>query len=161
MLFRSVEIARFAFDDFPVAGVRRALEENGLECVLCSALTGRTSLADPGTNTAALDFLKQGIRTAAALGAKLFVGPFCSPVGYLTGRRRTQDEWSRVIEGLRALGPVLDDAGVTMAVEPLNRFETFLLNTAGDAHELAAAVATPTRRHSARHIPCQHRGEVD
>jgi D-psicose/D-tagatose/L-ribulose 3-epimerase len=114
--FDGVEIARFAFDDFPVADVRRALEQNGLECIMCSALTGRTSLADPDTHTAALDFLKRGIRTAADLGAKLLVGPFCSPVGYLTGRRRTQDEWRRVIDGLRELTPVLEDAGVTMAI---------------------------------------------
>ena len=141
--FDGVEIARFAFDDFPVIDVRRALEENGLQCVMCSALTGRTSLADADTHAAALHFLKQGIRTAADLGAKLFVGPFCSPVGYLTGRRRTQDEWGRVIDGLRTLTPILEDADVTMAVEPLNRFETFFLNTAHDARELADAVSHP------------------
>jgi D-psicose/D-tagatose/L-ribulose 3-epimerase len=141
--FDGVEIARFAFHDFPVTDIRRALEENGLECIMCSALTGKTSLADPDTHTAALDFLKQGIRAAADLGAKLFVGPFCSPVGYLTGRRRTQDEWSRVTDGLRELGPVLEDAGVTMAVEPLNRFETFFLNTAHDARQLADTVSHP------------------
>lgn len=141
--FDGVEIARFAFDGFPLADVRRALEENDLECVLCSALTGRTSLADPDTQAAALDFLKQGIHTAAGLGAKMFVGPFCSPIGYLPGRRRTPDEWRRAIDGLRTLGPVLADAGVTLAVEPLNRFETFFLNTADDARRLADAVANP------------------
>jgi D-psicose/D-tagatose/L-ribulose 3-epimerase len=141
--FDGVEIARFAFDDFPVTDIRRAVERNGLECILCSALTSKTSLADPDTYATAVDFLKQGIRTAADLGAGKFVGPFCSPVGYLTGRRRTQDEWNRVIGGLHALAPVLEDAGVTMAVEPLNRFETFFLNTADDARELADAVSQP------------------
>jgi D-psicose/D-tagatose/L-ribulose 3-epimerase len=141
--FDGVEIARFAFEDFPVTDVRRAVERNGLECILCSALTGKTSLADPDTYATAVDFLQQGIRTAADLGARMLVGPFCSPVGYLTGRRRTQDEWNRVIGGLHALAPVLEDAGVTMAVEPLNRFETFFLNTADDARELADAVSQP------------------
>ena len=35
-----------------------------------------------------------------------------------------------------ALDSALDDAGVTLAVEPLNRFETYYLNTAADAVKL-------------------------
>lgn len=145
MGFDGVEIARFSFDGFPAAEIRKAVERNGLECTFCSALTGHTSLiADtPGGRREAQDFLTQGIQTAAELGASVFVGPFCSPVGYLPGRRRTNDEWKRAVDGLQYLGDILARYKVTLAVEPLNRFETYFLNTADDAVRLCEEVKHP------------------
>ena len=142
MGFDGVELARFSFDDCPTAPIRRALEENALECTFCTALTGRLSLANEQA-PAALTFLRDAIHWAAEVGAKTVAGPFCSAVGYLPGRRRTEDEWQRAIEGLRSLTPVLEETGVALAVEPLNRFETFFLNTGADAAALCDAVNHP------------------
>jgi D-psicose/D-tagatose/L-ribulose 3-epimerase len=44
------------------------------------------------------------------------------------------------VEGLQSLGDTLANHGVTMAVEPLNRFETFALNTSEDAVSLCDAI---------------------
>jgi D-psicose/D-tagatose/L-ribulose 3-epimerase len=133
--FDGVEIARFSFDGFPAAKIRQALADEGLGCTMCSALTGSLSLVTEDGNLRAqtLDFLRQGIETAAELGASIFMGPFCTAVGYLPGRRRTQDEWTRAVESFRALGPALDACQVTLAHEPLNRFEAYFNNTAEDA----------------------------
>lgn len=140
--FDGVEIARFEFESFPVAAARRAAEAAGLKTVFCSALTGDLSIIsdDAAVRTRALAFVRRGIEVAAELGADTFVGPYCSPVGYLPGRRRTEDEWKRAVEGLQSLGPVLDANGVTLAVEPLNRFETYFLNTTADAVALCQEV---------------------
>ena len=139
--FDGVEIARFDFGGFPAAQIRRALEQNQLECTFCTALTGQLSLA--GNDGKALAHLKDAIHCAADIGAKVLAGPFCSAVGYLPGRRRTDDEWKRVIDGFRALIPALEETRVTLAIEPLNRFETFFLNTAADAKLLCDAVDHP------------------
>lgn len=139
--FDGVEIARFGFSGCPTAPIRRALESNGLECTVCTALTGDLSMA--ANDGRAVAFLRDAIAWAAELGANMVVGPFCSAVGYLPGRRRTSDEWQRCIENLQSLGPALDDAAVTLAVEPLNRFETFFLNTCEDARKLCDAVNHP------------------
>ena len=139
--FDGVEIARFNFENFPSAEIRRALEQNQLECTFCTALTGQLSLAS--NDGKALALLRDAIRCAADIGASVLAGPFCSAVGYLPGRRRTSDEWKRAIEGLRALIPALEESGVTLAVEPLNRFETFFLNTAADARDLCSAIGHP------------------
>ncbi|MFN3325108.1 MAG: sugar phosphate isomerase/epimerase family protein [Bryobacteraceae bacterium] len=142
--FDGIEIARFSFDGFPAAEVRRKLDETGLEPVLCSALTGQLNLVspDPAVRARTRDFLAQGIRTAGSIGARRFVGPFVAPVGYLPGHRRTEQEWEFAVEGLCSLVPVLEEHGVTMAVEPLNRFETYCLNTAADAAALCDAVGS-------------------
>ncbi|MGC8795173.1 MAG: sugar phosphate isomerase/epimerase family protein, partial [Bryobacteraceae bacterium] len=53
------------------------------------------------------------------------------------------DEWRWAVEGYRELGPVLDAHGVTLAIEPLNRFETYFLNTVADAIALVDEVGHP------------------
>ena len=118
MGFDGIEIARFAFDDFPAAQVRSAAADEGLECTFCSALTGSTSLVsdDPAVRQAARDHVTRAIETAAELGAKVLMGPYCAPVGLLTGRRRNEDEWKRAVEGLQSLGGTLDACDVTLAV---------------------------------------------
>jgi D-psicose/D-tagatose/L-ribulose 3-epimerase len=140
--FDGIEVARFEFETFPAAEVRKAAESAGLETIFCSALTGDLSLVsdDADNRKRAFEFVKRGIEVAAEIGADTFVGPYCAPVGYLPGRRRTEDEWKRAVEGLSALGPVLDANGVTLAVEPLNRFETYFLNTSDDAVRLCDEV---------------------
>lgn len=141
--FDGIEIARFDFPGFPGARIRRAVLDEGLECTFCSALTGRMSLIsdEPVIRQEARDFLARGIEVTAELGASVFIGPFCAPVGQLVGRRRTADEWKRAVEGLRWLQEPLDSCGVTLALEPLNRFETFFLNTAGDTAALCDEAA--------------------
>lgn len=143
--FDGIEIARFDFDGFPAAQVRRAVENAGLECTFCSALTGSMSLVsdDPTIRTQTRDFLVRGIEVAGELGSPVFVGPFVAPVGQLLGRRRTEDEWKRAVEGLSTLRDVLARTHVALGLEPLNRFETYFLNTAADAVRLSDAVGDP------------------
>lgn len=142
MGFDGIEVARFNFDRYPGPAIRRAIEANQLEAIACSALTGKMCMWGDDA-PAALEFLKDAIRWAASIGAKTLVGPFCSAVGYLPGRRRTETEWQRAVENVRKLSPVLAEYDVTLGIEPLNRFETFFLNTAADARDLCDAVGDP------------------
>ena len=143
--FDGVEIARFDFNGFPAADLRRKCETLGLQTILCSALTGDASIItdDSSMRNRSLGFLRDGIQVASEMGADTFVGPFLSAVGLKPGRRRTNDEWKRGIEGLQSLGPTLSSHRVTLAVEPLNRFETYSLNIAADAADLSEAVGHP------------------
>jgi D-psicose/D-tagatose/L-ribulose 3-epimerase len=142
--FDAVEIARFDFRDFPATDVRRGIENAGLDCVFCSALTGELSLIneDDAVRRRAREFVLEGIQRTAEIGSKIFVGPFCSPVGYLTGWRRTEDEWKRCVDELRELIPTLEQYDVVMAIEPLNRFETYFLNTIFDACRICQEVGS-------------------
>ena len=82
-------------------------------------------------------------KLVADAGAKLVVGPLYSPVGYLPGRRRTEEEWKNAVDGYQQLGPVLAANGVEVGIEPLNRFETYFLNTTADAVKLCAEIGHP------------------
>jgi D-psicose/D-tagatose/L-ribulose 3-epimerase len=140
--FDGVEVATFSFDNFPAQRIARAARDSGLECTLCSALTGSLSLVgeDPAQ---ARDFIRRGIEAAAEMGTDIFVGPFCAPVGQLLGRRRTVEEWKRAVDGLSSVSADLESARVTLAIEPLNRFETYFLNTISDGADLCRQIGSP------------------
>ena len=160
--FDGAEVPLFRPRDFPATQIRRGFEAEHLACIASSVLTGDLSLIsdDVSVRRRTVHHLEEVIRAAAEAGATLVAGPLYSPVGLLVGRRRTDDEWHRAIEGLQALGPTLASCGVTLAIEPLNRFETYFLNTAADACALCDAVGDAESRRAARHVPRQHRREA-
>ncbi|MBD2016842.1 sugar phosphate isomerase/epimerase [Microcoleus sp. FACHB-53] len=140
-----VEIARFDYNDFPATKIRRELERTGLECTMCFGLSGEYSLIDDDSSVRqkTLSFLRQLVQIAAELGATTLAGVFWSPVGYLCGRRRSDEEWQYAIEGLQLLGDTLAQCEIMLALEPVNRFENYFLNTAADAVALCEAVNHP------------------
>ncbi|MEO8179918.1 MAG: sugar phosphate isomerase/epimerase family protein [Deltaproteobacteria bacterium] len=143
--FDGVEIPIAQPATFQTAEVRRALEANGLECTVCSVILAEYNLvsADRDVRRRTLTHIEDVVKVAADLGATLVDGPLYAPVGYLPGRRRTSDEWQRAIEGYQTLTATLVANRVTVAIEPLNRFETYFLNTAADAVALCDAVNHP------------------
>ncbi len=143
--FDGVEVPLFRPADFALADIRKGLEQNGLECTICSVIPGGLSIIsdDAAVRQKARTHMEDCIKTAAEVGAKIMAGPLYSPVGYLPGRRRTTDEWKWAVECYQSLGPVLDRHHVTIAIEPLNRFETYFLNTAADAVALCDQINHP------------------
>jgi D-psicose/D-tagatose/L-ribulose 3-epimerase len=143
--FDGIEIPLFRLEGFNAAAVRRDTEALGLECNVTSAfLPGLSPIGDDASVRArAIGQLKGLIQATAEAGAKMLAGPMYSPVGYLPGRRRTADEWKHAVDGLQQLGDTLAANRVTLAIEPLNRFETYFLNTAADAAELCDQVNHP------------------
>lgn len=143
--FDGVEVPLFVPKEFAAADIRKGVETNGLECTVCSVLLPGLSLIsdDAAVRTKTRTHMQDVVKAAAEAGARIVAGPLYSPVGYLPGRRRTRDEWSWAVEGHQSLGETLARHNVTMAIEPLNRFETFFLNTAKDAAALAADINHP------------------
>lgn len=142
--FDGVEIARYQLENFPTAVVRKELQRLDLRCTLCCGLTGELSLISPdqAVREKAISFITRAIQLATEIGAEKISGPLCSPIGYFTGHRRTQEEWQHAINGLRKIESVLAEHGLTMAIEPLNRYQTYFLNTALDVVALCKEAGT-------------------
>jgi D-psicose/D-tagatose/L-ribulose 3-epimerase len=143
--FDGIEVPLFHIAEYPVSQIRKDLASHGLECTVCAVLVKGLSLisGDPAVRANSRRHVEDVIKYAADTGAKLIAGPLYCPVGYLPGRRRTEDEWNWAIDAYQSLGSTLDSNGITLAIEPLNRFETFFLNTACDAARLCDQVAHP------------------
>lgn len=143
--FDGVELPLFRSKDFAASQIRQATEAYGLECNACTVLVDGLSLIseDAAIRRRTHLHLADLIKTAADAGMKIVAGPLYSPVGYLPGRRRTLDEWQWAVEGFQSLGETLTAHDVTFAIEPINRFETYFLNTAADAALLAQQIGHP------------------
>jgi len=144
--FDGIEFPVLDTQNFPAQAIRKELARVGLEATGVTVVPGGMHLgsSDASVRTRTQEHLKTCIRLTADAGAKLLSGPMYSPVGYLTGVRRTADEWKYAVEGWQALAPVAADAGVEIGIEPLNRFETYFLNTAADGAKFCDEVGHPS-----------------
>ena len=119
----------------------------GLGTTTCAVMTPDRDLTttDRARTAATQDYLRQCIDIAAAVGSPAVGGPIYAPVGRLW--QLDPDERRRTIERLvEALRPVADHAGgsgVRLALEPLNRYETSLVNTVEQAMDVVAGVGSP------------------
>jgi D-psicose/D-tagatose/L-ribulose 3-epimerase len=138
----SFEIGMFDPALLPAAEIRRAFEANDLELSLCAILPAGVNPISPDSavRKRSRNHLAQCIETAAEMGAHLICGPLYAPIGYLPGRRRNADEWNWAVECFQSLGDSLDSQGITLAIEPVNRSETFFLNTGAEALDLCEAI---------------------
>jgi D-psicose/D-tagatose/L-ribulose 3-epimerase len=143
--FDGVEAPIFDAASFPADVIRKGMEEHRLECTVCTVLPNGAHVGsgDPDIRRKTVSHLSDCIKAVAEAGSKILAGPLYSPVGYLPGRRRTADEWKWAVEVFKGLGPVAARHGVTLCIEPLNRFETYFLNTAADAAALCDAIDHP------------------
>jgi D-psicose/D-tagatose/L-ribulose 3-epimerase len=143
--FDGIEVSLFDPATFAAADIRKGLEDNGLEVTICAVVGKDVNIIsdDAATRARALQHMKDSVKVSAEVGAKIIAGPLYSPVGYLPGRRRTSEEWKRAVDCYQELGPVLAAHSVTIAIEPLNRFETYFLNTAADAVALCDEISHP------------------
>lgn len=98
---------------------------------------------DAAHRRAAVDHLRRVIDCSAALGGTVLAGPWFQPLGVFTGEKPSQAELERCAEVHRAIAPLAGEAGLTGALEPLNRFEAHLLNTCEQAIAYAARVDQP------------------
>jgi D-psicose/D-tagatose/L-ribulose 3-epimerase len=87
---------------------------------------------DKSLREAAYPVFKKFVDLTIELGGTLICGPLYQGLGYFSGARPTEEEWNRSLD---TMGPCFEyarDKGITVAVEPLNRFETYLINTVDD-----------------------------
>ncbi len=135
------------FNDLSVldaAATRKACEAAGMGLTSCCVIMPGQSISstDESERKLGAERLRRMIDITAEMGGDMVAGPLYAPVGHMTGRARTEDEWNWCVDGLAAGAQHAAGAGVCLAIEPLNRFETYVLNTAADAVKLARTVGS-------------------
>lgn len=144
MGYNGVELPIFDPAALDLPAIRQACVNSGLACTASTAMAQGLSLIDDERRTQGVAWLQNVVRAAAALGANLLCGPMAVPVGELRGRGFTDQEFDTCVRSLQEVGAVAAAEGVTLALEPLNRFETFMLNTVQDGVRLMNAVDQPS-----------------
>lgn len=156
-LFPSIKSSGFDFIELLVPepgeldlnATRNCLEQAGLGVVLAARVNLQRNIAsgNPKEHQAGIDYLKFAIESAATLGARIVGGPLTGNPLVFAGRApQPVDEKERLARKARcvdALGQVAICAqkhGITLAVEPLNRFESDVLCTVQQGIELLDAI---------------------
>lgn len=107
----------------------------GLSATVCLVMPPGRELVEADTVADTQDYLRHVVDVAAVVGSPVAAGPAYSSVGRTW---RVEDRPKVYAELRENLAPVAEYAaanGVRIAVEPLNRYETSLLNTVEQALE--------------------------
>ena len=88
-------------------------------------------------------FLLDALEVAHALGSNTLTGVTYSTLGYTTGTSPTEAEYATIEQALRPVARRAGELGMTLGLEPCNRYETHLLNTAEQAVRLIERIGEP------------------
>jgi len=143
--FDGVELFISPHEPANLPEVRACLDRLELERTTSCALPREAHLVSSNASLRAngIEFLHKCVDRTADLGAHLLCGPLYAGLGVMTGRRRTPKEWKWAVEGLRAAAAHAQKRNVMICLEPLNRFETYFLNTLEDAARLVHEIDAP------------------
>jgi D-psicose/D-tagatose/L-ribulose 3-epimerase len=120
--------------------LKEKAQATGLRLVICGAFGPDRDLTheDAAVRKNSLDFITKGVELCEKSGCPTFAGPMYSAVGkrrHVTAEQKKK-EWDLAVQGLKEAGKRAANHGVRLAVEPLNRFETDLINTAEQCERL-------------------------
>lgn len=92
---------------------------------------------------AAEAFVKAALDKAAAVGSAFVGGVTFGALGYRSGRPPQKKEYENIVKALKPAAKHARKLGITLGIEPCNRYETHLLNTSTQALMLQEMIDEP------------------
>ena len=99
--------------------------------------------ADPAMRHKTLKRNKQALECAQVLGSSLLTGPYHSALGVFTGSKSTEEENNWAAENLFDLAEHAKSMNITLGLEYLNRFESYLVSCADELIALVDRINHP------------------
>ena len=143
-------LAKYGYESIEISGepdltdtaeVRRLLKENGLRCwgSVTLMFAGRNLLAkDEKERASSVKYVKDTITMVKEMGGEVITVVPCT-VGKIVPDATPEEEWEWAVDSIKACYEHGLREGIRIAVEPLNRFETYFLNRGAQALALAEA----------------------
>jgi sugar phosphate isomerase/epimerase len=139
--YESIEISGEP-TQYEAAPTKALLKQYGIRCWGAVTLTlGERNLAakDSRQRANSVEYVKSVVQMVSALDGEIItIVP--ATVGKVVPDSTPENEWAWVGDGLKEVYELAARLGVRMAIEPLNRFETYFLNRADQALAMADAV---------------------
>ena len=136
-----VEIPLLRPDAFDAAGTKSLLGERGMGATCSLGLPADASLPDDPAG--AERFLRNALEQAAAVGAPALTGVTYGTLGALVGRPPTEADYDVIADTLRRVARHAARLGLELGIEPVNRYETYLVNTAAQGVDLIERIGEP------------------
>ena len=138
--FEAVEVHTDALEQ--LGEYQAALRSVGIPALsMCPAGPDFDLVRDEFSQQRRINNIRKALDSCNALGIKAFISV---PVrGGLPQGISVNDEIESYVRALEQLAPHAEAAGVTIVVEPLNRYETHLVNTVSDGIAIAERIGSP------------------
>lgn len=150
MGFDAVEIAVEDPTLFDPEKVRKGLEKYNLGVVVCGAFGPTRDLTneDPAVHENCFRYLDACLDLCLAWDVKFVAGPMYAAVGKarMLPPEKRKAEWDLAVKNLRKVCEMAAAKNLYIALEPLNRFESDLVNTAADVVRLISDIGHPAAR---------------
>ena len=128
--------------DWP--SLKKLAKEAGIKITISGAFGPDRDISstDPAVRKNGLSYIIDCVKIAADMGSPIFTGPVYSAVGKtrIVSPEQKKQERDWCIENLKEAAAVAADHGIIIGVEPLNRFETDMINTAEQALSLVKEI---------------------
>src|SRR5512140_1854999 len=127
--------------------VKQELDRNGLQGIICGAFGPDRNICstNPEYVANAKEYIRWLVDAAAAVGSAVICGPAYSSVGkdHIEDDKARKAEWDRAVAGIREMAEYAAKKNVRIALEPLNRFETDMINVVSQGMDFVAQVGMP------------------
>ena len=146
--FDYIEIPLLEIEKVDPPKIRERLERVGLGVCVSTACAEADDISsdDAETRKRGLEYLKQCVQAAHGIGATCFSGVLYSAIGKKIDRMPDERYWERAATGLKEVAKMAADLGILLGIEPINRYETFLINTCDQALKLLEMIDEPNIR---------------
>lgn len=148
--FQAVELPVEDAALFDTAALRPVLKDLGLKPHVCGVFGPGRDLTnpDPVVRARTCAYLNECFRIAADLDAGFVAGPMYAQCG--KARQLPEDErkreWDLAVSQLQTVCKDAAEHGLTIALEPINRFETDLVNTTADSLRMIREIDHPAAK---------------
>jgi D-psicose/D-tagatose/L-ribulose 3-epimerase len=146
--YDGIEMPIFELDEKVYREWGRKLDGLGLQRTAVTVRGPGDNPISPSASVraAAVDALKRTLDCCRAAGVTILCGPTHSAIGEFTGKGPTDDEFKWGVETMQNVADHAAQAGVTIAVEYLNRFENYFLTSVAQTAKFIQAVDHPSVR---------------
>lgn len=145
-----VEIAVEDPDIIDAKRVQRSLIAYGLKAIVCGAFGPTRDLTneDPAIHANCFKYIEACMDLCVLWDTKFFAGPMYSAVGKarMLPPELRKKEWDLAVKNLKIVCEMAASRGLDIALEPLNRFESDLVNTAADVVRLIQDIDHPSAK---------------
>lgn len=129
------------------SAVRHELDKNGLRGIICGAFGPDRNICSSNAQFVAnaKSYIRWLVDAAAVVGSPVICGPAYSAVGkdHLEDDGARKAEWDCAVAGIREMAVYAADHGIRIALEPLNRFETDMINVVSQGLDFIDQVGMP------------------
>ncbi len=154
------KIAEMGFDAVEIAvedpalidanTVKNGLKEYGLQAVVCAAFGPARDLTneDPAIHENCFTYIRSCFDLCNIWGTTFVAGPIYSAVGKarMVPAEQRKKEWELAVKNLRIVCEMAEARNLEIALEPLNRFESDLVNSAADVIRLIDDISHPAAK---------------